>query len=159
MDLGAAGKKIKNIPGKAAESLLGFLPALQNAFARTQKKLKSLTNRFLGRLPKEKKIPVLICLGGLAAILVILIITSIAAGIGGTKRSAASNTAISLHIPPDEFFIPSEPDFVPDFLLGREPRQSWSVETIRPFWRSPGNHDLWRGEIKTAVELLLEAVP
>ena len=63
------------------------------------------------------------------------------------------------YIPPEELFIPTEPDFLPEFLLEREPRSSWSLDEIRPYWKNPGTPEFWQEEIKSAVDKLMEGVP
>ena len=96
--------------------------------------------------------------GGLAALLLILVITAIAFSTRGPREGAAAHQAVHL-IPPEELFIPAEPDFVPDFLLEREPRHFWSVEDIRPYWRVPANPEFWQDLIRSAVDELMESVP
>jgi hypothetical protein len=71
--------------------------------------------------------------------------------------SAAMTTGPS--IPADDLFIPGEPDFIPDYILGKEKRSFWSVEDLKPYWKTPGNHEFWRSEIKSEMDKLLEGVP
>jgi len=59
----------------------------------------------------------------------------------------------------DDFFIPAEPDFLPEFLLERDPGHTWSIEDIRPYWKSPERTGRWQDEIKSAVDKLMEGVP
>jgi hypothetical protein len=77
---------------------------------------------------------------------------------GAFERSLdAARPALS----PEDFFMPDEPDFVPEVLLGREPRDGWSEEDARPFWTDPleGREDEWQAHIKNDVDSMLEAVP
>jgi len=63
--------------------------------------------------------------------------------------------------PAEDFLLPYEPDFVPDVLLEREPRENWTEEDARPFWTDPmeGNEELWRKRIESGIDSLLEQVP
>ena len=64
-------------------------------------------------------------------------------------------------LPVEDFFLPYEPDFVPDVLLEREPKESWTEEDARPFWTNPleGNEGAWRKRIESGIDSLLEHVP
>ena len=125
-----------------------------------------------GFTPAKRRI-ILFVLGGVLALLFILLIATLAVNSRRPKGNAVANMTAGPVIPSDELFIPSEPDFLPKFLPEREPRRSWSLEDIRPYWKNPGNpetsagvlqdpgspSDPWRREIKTAVDKLMEAVP
>ena len=75
------------------------------------------------------------------------------------KNTDAFNVSAGLSIPAEEFFFPSEPDFLPGFLPEREPRRFWTLDDIRPYWKAPGNPDWWMGEIISTVDSLMEGVP
>jgi hypothetical protein len=66
-----------------------------------------------------------------------------------------------LSIAPEDLFLPDEPDFLPEVLLNREPRNPWTLEDVRPFWTDPLQDDpeLWRERIKAAIDEFLEGVP
>lgn len=63
-------------------------------------------------------------------------------------------------IPPEELFLPGEPDFLPEVLLNREPAP-WTAEDARPFWTDPmeGGDELWRERIEKVIDELLEHIP
>ena len=106
----------------------------------------------------DKKRAALFIAGG--AFLLILVITALALNARGPREGGAPADMRAAHvIPSEELFIPDEPDFLPPFLLEREPRHFWSVEDIRPYWRSPGNPEFWHGVIRSAVDELMENVP
>jgi hypothetical protein len=116
-------------------------------------------NSFLDRAGPDKRKPLLIGLAGLAGIFLIL---AIAAGtMNSKKRRTTSPEAVSegLTIAAEELFIPAEPDFVPEFIFEREKRRFWSLEDIRPYWRTPDASGRWREEIKSAVDKLMEGIP
>lgn len=126
--------------------------------------LDFLKGRFLeafnpGNLPVWKKRLMFFGFGGMAALLLILLIATIALNFGKSKDGSVQNLASGPAIPPEELFIPAEPDFVPQFLPEREPRSFWSLDDIRPYWENPGNSELWQEEIKTEVDKLMEGVP
>ena len=110
------------------------------------------------RLTSEKKRLMFFALGGLAVFFIILLTVVIALNPRQPGSSPANRTAAD-GIPAEELFIPDEPDFLPDFLLDREPRHFWSVDDIRPYWRSPGNPAFWQDLIRSAVDELMENIP
>ena len=163
--------KIKGFPkGKPGTRLRRKEPAalgnLRNTFARFAENTDVLADRFFGRFPEEKRRPMLFSLAGLAALLLILVITVLVASFRGPKKSDPADISTGPQIPSEELFIPGEPDFAPEFMLEREKRRSWSLEDIRPYWRDPASgtspgaaSSIWREEIKSAVDKLMEAVP
>jgi hypothetical protein len=154
-------EKIKGIPEKAR----GLFDKSKEPKTEVSKKqqffsalLTRLNNLFNGAGPDKRK-PLLIGFGALAGIFLILVI---AAGISSSKkRRTISPEAASegLTIAAEELFIPAEPDFVPEFVFEREKRRFWSLEDIRPYWRTPDPGDRWRDEIKSAVDKLMEGIP
>jgi len=176
MDFSKILGTIKGIPGK----IKGFFSALFLAirefklpklkfqkpdFSELLEKAKDLIDRvfefinsFIERIPEGKRRPFLIGLGGLGALfLVILVIAIVKPGRRGGNLS--SPLASGFVIPQEELFLPSEPDFIPEFLLEREPRKVWQLEDIRPYWKSPEISGFWREEIKSAVDKLMEGIP
>jgi hypothetical protein len=119
----------------------------------------NLFDHFIHRVEPDKRKPLLIGLGGLAGVFLIL---AIAAGtMNSKKRRMTSQEAVpeGLTIPVEELFIPAEPDFVPEFIFERDRRRFWSLEDIRPYWKTPDSSDRWREEIKSAVDKLMEGIP
>lgn len=147
---------LSKVKGKAADFLNGFK---REFFSVLTQRIKTLTDRFLGRFPEGKRRPILFGFGALAALFFILLIAAVLMHSGSPKESASQGAAAGPVIPSDELFSPAEPDFLPKFLLEREPRFSWSVEDIRPFWKNPANTGLWQGVIKSEVDKLMEGVP
>ena len=119
-------------------------------------KLKVLINGRLQSIPESKRKPFIMGLGGLAG--VFILITALA--VDGNKEKNTPHAALAgITMSQDELFLPAEPDFVPDFILEREPRLSWSLEDIRPYWKAPDITEHWRAEIKSAVDKLMEGIP
>ena len=159
MDLTKWKEKASELLNKFIEALRAFPAALGKICANLSGKIDPLADRLLGRFPEEKRRPILFAFGGLVVLLFILIISTVVIHAGRPKKGDAVEMSAGPRIPPEELFIPTEPDFLPEFLLEREQRSSWSLDDIRPYWKSPGNQELWQDEIKTAVDKLMEAVP
>ena len=64
-------------------------------------------------------------------------------------------------IPPQELFLPEEPDFVPGVLLERERRSGWTEQDASVFWQDPLRYgeEQWREKIETVIDEFLENVP
>jgi len=111
---------------------------------------------FLDELPAGKKKVLLASLSGFTVLLIIIIVVSS----GGNNNDDIQDRFLSgFAIPHEELFFPDEPDFVPAFLLEREPRLSWTIDDIRLYWRSPMNNDFWRDEVRRTVDDLMDGVP
>jgi hypothetical protein len=86
----------------------------------------------------------------------------------GDHSDAAADSARALAesfsplpVPPEDLFLPDEPDFLPEVLPERAPREFRPAEDAPPFWTDPGEKDsaLWRDRVKAAVDELMERVP
>jgi hypothetical protein len=64
-------------------------------------------------------------------------------------------------IPPDELFLPDEPDFVPGVMLEREQRTEWTAADAVPYWQDPlrNGEQEWRNLIEKTIDDLMESVP
>ena len=120
-------------------------------------KIDYLTGRFLGHFPEGKRRPMLFAFGGLCALLLILVISAVAVNSGKTGKTVLPDKIAG--IPQEEIFFPAEPDFLPKYILEREPRRFWASEDIRSFWKSPTDAAFWQKEIKSTVDKLMEGVP
>jgi hypothetical protein len=121
--------------------------------------VSSQAGSFLGRFSEGKRRPILIGLGGMAVLFLVFVIIILAVNSRKPKANTVSGMAAGLGIPVEELFYPAEPDFLPDFIPEREPRSFWSLEDIRQYWKTPGEAALWREEIISAVDKLMEDVP
>jgi len=156
--------KTKGPKGKKSGGKENYLKNLQVSLTGKFNSLAdNLTGRFLGRFPEEKRRPILFAFMGLMVIFLVLIVSVLAINSGKSKRGARPESIAGPVIPGEELFSPGEPDFLPEYILEREPRRFWTVEDIRPYWKnplaSPESSDYWQGEIKTTVDKLLEGVP
>jgi hypothetical protein len=101
--------------------------------------------------------------------LLILLLCLIAALLRMTHTDKAVSASIRglaetfapLPVLPEELFLPDEPDFLPEVLLERPPRESWTAEDALPFWTDPREEDsaLWRDRAKAVIDELMERVP
>ncbi|MDR3325283.1 MAG: hypothetical protein LBS82_04795 [Spirochaetaceae bacterium] len=80
---------------------------------------------------------------------------------GGGGEARAPEAFAPNRIGADAFFLPAEPDFLPEAILERERRESWSVLNAAPFWTDPREwgDDFWRERMRAAIDALLERVP
>ena len=64
-------------------------------------------------------------------------------------------------IPPQEIFLPDEPDFVPGVLLERERRASWTEQDAAVFWQDPLRYgeEQWRENIEIVIDEFMEKIP
>jgi hypothetical protein len=137
----------------------GFFDKIKELFFVLTDRINSELDKIFDRIGPNKKKPVLIGFGALVALLLILGIAGLSGGAKKTQRAAPDAASASLTIPVEELFIPAEPDFLPAFVFDREKRRFWSLEDIRPYWKTPDSGDIWREEIKSAVDKLMEGIP
>ncbi|MDR1247846.1 MAG: hypothetical protein LBK63_00950 [Treponema sp.] len=85
---------------------------------------------------------------------------------GRAARAAVSAGELTesfkpLPIPPEDFFLPEEPDALPAFIPARPQRETWTAEDAAEYWTDPlaGKEALWRDRFGAAAAELLEAVP
>jgi hypothetical protein len=112
--------------------------------------------------------------GKLVLILAVLVLAGgfavLAAGISGAPASGRPVPAgpspeagifNPLPIPPEDLFLPEEPDFLPPVILERERREAWTAEDAAPFWYNPleEGEEEWRELVEEAIDDLLERVP
>jgi hypothetical protein len=118
--------------------------------------------KLLENIPEEKRRLFFIGIGGACAVLLLA-----CAGVFFlTKKPAAppSEKSVSVQritIPPEELFLPEEPDFIPGVLLERERRTVWTAEDAAPYWQDPlkNGEEQWRNRIEKAADEFMEQVP
>jgi hypothetical protein len=117
-------------------------------------------------LPETKRRLVVICLGGfLGTILLCLTAVLLVTGLAGDEKTGAARSLESafgpMAVPQEELFLPGEPEFLPELLLERERRETWTADDGRPYWSDPreDSDPLWRERVRTEIDALLENVP
>ena len=126
-----------------------------------------IEDRLLGKVPAEKRRTVIIgAISGFAGILVLLLF--FAAGTpekdkteGQTVKTTSARSPGREIIPPDDVFLPDEPDFVPGVILEREQRAEWTAADVDIWWQDPlkNGEEPWRSLIEKTVDEILESVP
>ncbi|MDR2159733.1 MAG: hypothetical protein LBP23_06670 [Treponema sp.] len=117
--------------------------------------------RRLGELLPGGRGRVFIGFGVLLAALLVFLLILLAVPQDGPVRGAAAPAPPVRSIPPEDIFLPEEPDFVPSFIPGRERRESWTEEDAAVYWKDPlkGAEEVWRSRIEAVVDGILEHVP
>jgi urea transporter len=124
-------------------------------------KIKDGFAAFAGFVTSHLKIALLVAAAVLFIILLLLVLAiSSRKPVTEEMRPAAAPVSEQPFVTQD-FFLPYEPDFIPDVILEREPRDKWTEEDARPFWTDPmeGNEGVWRKRIETGIDAILEQVP
>lgn len=137
------------------------------------KNLVSAVPGFFRELAGKKPGTLIICAGGAAALVALAVVVMVVLVKNGDreKTAAADSAERSLAgegarfrgppVPPEEWFLPDEPDFVPGVLLERERRSGWAAADAAPHWQDPlkNGEEPWRERVETAIDELLERVP
>jgi hypothetical protein len=121
---------------------------------------------FLSHIPAGRLKTLFIGLGSALFVLIICLIVTVS-GMNRAKNTPADSTdtlsrAFQLPaIPPEDLFLPDEPDFLPGVIPGREQRDSWTAGDAAPFWYNPleEGEEPWRERIASVIDELLEHVP
>jgi hypothetical protein len=126
-------------------------------------RMQPLVDRLLERLSPEKRRLVLIATMGVSAVLVLILAISSVTGKTSERNVSTTETALVRQgiIPPDELFLPDEPDFVPGVMLGREQRTAWTAGDADALWQDPlkNGEEPWRNRVEEAVDAIMESVP
>jgi hypothetical protein len=106
----------------------------------------------------------LICVTVCAALLclcVAAVIVSVRQDTGTEGEQDLGEAFSPLAVPPVEFFLPGEPDFLPETLPERERRESWAAEDARPFWIDPLGEGAseYTDLMSAVVDDLMERIP
>jgi hypothetical protein len=146
----------------------GLLTYLKRFTEKVKKSPLIKKNPLTKKGPQIKKNPqtriILMAAGGMAAVILVLLVILLVVSHRPAKPAAPPDAADSfrpLAFPPEDFFLPDEPDFLPEVLLEKEPRESWTAGDARPYWTDPmeADPDGWRKRIQSGVDQLLERVP
>jgi hypothetical protein len=107
---------------------------------------------------------VLICLAACAAILLLcvtVVMMNVREDVGTENERDMSGAFSPRPVPPEEFFLPDEPDFLPETLPEREKREFWTEEDALPFWIDPLDEGTaeYTDLMSTVIDDLMERVP
>jgi len=121
--------------------------------------------RLMERLPPEKRKPILMVSVGACAVLALVIagIPLLTRDKPDERKPAAAKNAPARQgiIPPDDLFLPDEPDFIPGVMLEREQRTAWTAADIAPLWQDPlkNGEEPWRNRVEKTIDEIMESVP
>jgi len=173
--------QIRSSAANAAAKLADGLGGLRADAARLLAGVQLAADKKLGSLPPGLRKPALVsAAAGLAVLLAVLVGN---AGGGAGRESGGADAAADEAepspvlwdfrlpegnfadernlVPPDELFLPGEPDFLPGVLPGRERRAEWTTADALPWWRNPltDGEERWRARIKSMIDEIMESVP
>ncbi|WP_461246162.1 hypothetical protein [Treponema sp. R6D11] len=109
----------------------------------------------------QKRSFAVICTLIFAGILTISVIASLKTNGGEKKEDKLPETVIIAPIPPEELFLPDEPDYIPGVLLKRDKKSNWTEEDAMEYWQDPlkNGEEQWREKIESSIDDYLERVP
>ena len=155
----AAG--VKAAAGKLAQN--DFFHRAAEKIAELRVRAQPFIRKLAERLPPEKRRPVLIASIGVCAVFVLIFagISLLAGNREGREPAPAPPVMRQGLIPPDDLFLPDEPDFVPGVLLEREQRAVWTADDAAPLWQDPlkNGEEPWRNRIERTIDEIMESVP
>ncbi|GHV18748.1 hypothetical protein FACS189493_8330 [Spirochaetia bacterium] len=139
-----------------------FLEPVKQFLARIVTVIQGLPGKVEGLLKISRK-QVLIGLGVVGA-LCVLVVVIVIVNVGPAPREQKQDIREAFRtrdIPPEELFLPPEPDFLPEVILERERRPAWTPEDAAPFWTDPleDGPEAYTELLTTAVDQLMERVP
>jgi hypothetical protein len=114
---------------------------------------------------KEPKLMFLGAGGVVLVLVVIVLVIVILSRSGGGPGSMGDSDAIAglfeNELSGEEFFLGEEPDFLPQALLERNRRDSWTAEDASPFWTDPMEEGprAYEDLMKDVVDRIMERVP
>jgi hypothetical protein len=123
-----------------------------------------LIGKLLEKIPEEKR---RLFLTGIGCGFAVLLLVCAGAALLRKKPeavalpSAAGASPRQTVIPPEDLFLPEEPDFIPGVLLERERRTRWTAEDAAPHWQDPlkNGEEQWRDRVEAMTDELLERIP
>ena len=126
-----------------------------------EKIIQAVKDWFLNLSAAHRRTLVLVSTGVFSLILTIVVLVTMHVSGGNKPHKEPDRPNIISPIPPEDLFLPREPDFIPGVLLEREQRTSWSEQDALEFWQNPleNGEEQWREKIDTAVNEILERVP
>ena len=156
--------QIQSVAARIGTFFAGLFHQAWEKTAEPRIRILAATDRLLDRVPQEKRRLVVIGAAGFLALVLLTIVgVSLATRDGPVEKVAATASPQSQRaiIPPDELFLPFEPDFVPGVILGREQREEWTAEDAAPLWQNPlwNGEQEWRDLIEKNIDTIMESVP
>ena len=138
---------------------MGWLETIQDFAGRAGDALRELPSFF-----KTRPRLVITGVGAAAAVCAAALAAALLAGRGLEPETPGREISGSLSpraIPVEELFLPDEPDFLPEVLLGRDRREQWTVEDALPYWTDPLGEESAPplNRMRRIVDTIMERVP
>jgi len=126
-----------------------------------EKIIRFIKDGFKNLTDENKRKAVIICTAAFCAILTLSVLLSLKKHEKKEPQDEQISLNFNIPIPPDEIFLPEEPDFVPGVILERERRTEWTEKDAEEFWRDPlkEGEEQWREKIESEIDKYLERVP
>ena len=142
----------------------GFFRSVAEKARELSERLWIVVDKLMAKVPPEKRRLVLTAFFGFCAVFVLVLTISLLARGGAQEREGVAEGAIPVwqgYIPPDDLFLPEEPDFIPGVLLEREQRAVWTASDADPLWQDPlrNGEEPWRDSIERTIDEIMESVP
>jgi len=154
---------IMSFPPRLPAQVYDFAARVKAVLGGLRDRLRPVADRLAGKIPPEKRRLVLTASLGFCAVFALVLAGASLAKGGDTERKGAASAAPVRQgvIPPDDLFLPDEPDFVPGILLEREQRAAWTTDDAAPLWQDPlrNGEEPWRDRIERAIDEIMESVP
>ena len=142
--------------------LYDFAARVRTALEELRGRLRLVVDQLVEKVPPEKRRLVLTASVGFCAVLVLVLAGTSLSSRGSDKgRERAAPPVPQGVIPPDDLFLPDEPDFVPGILLEREQRAVWTADDAAPLWQDPlrNGEEPWRDRVERTIDEIMESVP
>ena len=109
----------------------------------------------------QKRQLALVCTAVFALFLTISVLVSMKKPEKEETSKGPEGISITAPIPPEDLFLPDEPDYIPGVLLEREQKIAWTAEDAKEHWQDPLKYgeEEWRQKIEASIDVLLELVP
>jgi hypothetical protein len=141
-----------------------FLDRAADFLGAARDKAAGLIGRVKDRLNANPKLRLVAAAAILGTVLVIFGIMLTLTRNNRTRRMQDSETVAELfrmELPPEELFLDDEPDFLPELLPEREPRDTWNADDVRPYWTDPADEGagVYEDMMGAVVDGIMERVP
>jgi hypothetical protein len=147
---------------------LGFVKGLLARSADFLKRNSGNAAGLIGRVkekfnagPKLKKIIIAVLIGVVVVIASVMLILMRDTQPAPTRDSDAVAELFRMELPPEEFFLGDEPDFLPRLIPERERRDAWNADDARPYWTNPGDEGVkvYEDTMSAVVDEIMERLP
>jgi hypothetical protein len=144
---------------------MSLIMLLADKLAKLRDKVRDAVNRLTAKIPPEKRYLVLMFAAGAVGLVLLIIVGAFILSKGKTAVQdappARTETVRQGVIPPEDLFLPDEPDFLPGVIPEREQRTEWTEEDAAPFWQNPlkDGEEPWRDHIEKTIDEIMESVP